>query len=288
MSSPSLRAIVLLLCLLLTGCANLVKKLDQISKLQAALIKEYSEREVGVNLTGRRLTVTFVNSPLNDKSLDERALRAQQTAAFVAKHYSSINEVDELWVDFTKQETHFLVVHYFQGLESFGFDNQARALRPSTSESLAVERPAAVYSTALKQTDVIIRRIQLEGDTENGLSVTPHFTVPGDASGIRRATSQPKSVYFDFTSVSDKPQFQGATKVAFLIDGKPAFETVANFSSSEYQGSVGERAALPIPYPVFRELTKRENFMLRIGEREYELTREAVNALREMTDHVAE
>src|SRR6266540_1519051 len=70
-------------------------------------------------------------------------------------------------------------------------------------------RPMAIYSPRLKETDIRITRLQLEGDLNHGLAAAPHFTVPGDASGVRRSASLPRAVSFDFASYSEKSMFPG-------------------------------------------------------------------------------
>src|SRR5688572_30297839 len=111
--SVSFTSVLLLWCLLSAGCTQLAKSLIEISRLQADIVKEYSEKDVNVNLNNSTvLVVTFVNSPLNEKGAEERAKRATQTAAFVKQHYPSINQIAEIWVAFVRSKTHFIVVHW--------------------------------------------------------------------------------------------------------------------------------------------------------------------------------
>src|SRR6266850_2084694 len=104
---------VLLSCLLAGGCAREIKSLGEVSKLYAELVKEYNEQKVGINLNnGTVLRITFINSPLNSSGPEERKKRAEQTAAFVVQHYTSINQIEEIWVGFVRTETRFFVIHY--------------------------------------------------------------------------------------------------------------------------------------------------------------------------------
>lgn len=290
--SLSLALPLLLLCVVATGCKQLVKSLGDLSELQAAIIKEFGDQDVNVNLNnGDTLMITFINSPLNEKGPEERAKRAEQTAALVKQHYPTISQIDEIWVTFIRSQTRFIVVNYTEGLGSFGFDKDGRSLRrpeeePPTPEVDLSGCPAAVYSAELKHTDVVINRLQLEGDLNNGLTLLTHFTVPGDATGLRRSSSYPAIVSFDFSSFSEKSMFPGAPKITFLADGKVAFETSEQFSTSKYGEEFSETLSLGIPYPAFRRMIGGKRLSLRIGDREYEFTSDQLAALREMTQYV--
>jgi hypothetical protein len=290
--SHALSSTLLLLCLLATGCLQAVKSLGEISRLRAAIIKEYGEKDVGVNLNNdSRLTITFINSALNEQGPRERALRAQQTAVFVKQHYLAINRIDVIWVGFLRQKTRYVVWHDFEGLGFFRFDKNGRPLPerktyPPVDEQANSMRPTAVYSSALKQTDVGINSLQLEGDINNGLSVMPHFTVPGDVTGIKRSASFPESVRFDFTSSSEKSMFPGAPTIAFLVDRKMVLETQEQFSTSKFGERFSESVSLGIPYKTFLRMISGKTLTLRIGDREYEFTGDQLEALREMTRYV--
>jgi hypothetical protein len=291
--AQSLIAALLLGCLLAAGCTQLAKSLVEISRLQAEIVKEFGEKDVNVNLNNSRmLTVTFVNSRLNNKGPEERARRAAQTATFVNRHYPAIDNLDEIWVGFVRMETHFIFVHNSQSLAFFGFDKNARPLAtpeewPPASNSDNSVRPTAIYTPQLDQTDVRITRLQLEGDLNYGLAVSPHFMVPGDATGIRKSSSLPRSVTFDFASYSEKSMFPGEPKITFLADGKIVFETAAQFSTSKsLEGKFSEFLLLQVPYPAFRGMTAGKTLMLRIGDREYRITDRQLEALREMTKYV--
>lgn len=292
--AQSLTFTLLLSCLVVaTGCVQLAKSLVAISKLQAAIVKEYGDKDVNVNLNNdNTLTITFVNSTLNEKSLEERAKRAEQTAAFVIRNYPAIAEIEEIWVGFVKAETRFIVVNYTESLNYFGFDKTGQPLAPYQEVAPASVsddrlRPIAVYSPASNQTEVKVTSLQLQGDMNQGMAVSPHFTVPGDATGVSRSASFPESVVFDFASYSEKSLFPGEPKIKFVADGKVVFETAEQFSTSKNEdGQFSEFLKLPVPYPAFRRLTAGKKLMLKLGEYEYNLTDEQVEALRGMTKYV--
>jgi hypothetical protein len=284
--------ILLVFLCLATGCKELVGSLKEISKLQQAIIREYGEPGVNVNLNNSTsLIITFINSPLNAKTVDERARRAQMTAAFVKQHYSSIRKIEEIWIGFVKQETRYMFVNYSEGLGFFGFDKNGQPLRQPENEPTAYSnptRPTATYSSERKQTDIVIEHLQLERDAINDFSVMLHFTVPGDATGAKRATSLPEEVRFDFSSSSEKSLFPDAPHITFLSDGKVVYETTDQFSTWKFGEKFSETLSLPVPYRAFRRMTSGNTLTLRIGDREYQFTREQVDALREMTSYVKE
>ena len=284
---------LLLSCFLASGCAQLGKSFGEIAKLHQEILKEFGEKDVGVNLhNDTSLTITFINSPLNAKDRGERAKRAEQTALFVSQHYPSINQIKAIWVGFVRQETRYIVVNYSESFDFFGFDNHARLLPNPDDRAARIVPPAeshphAVYSAALNETDVRIERIQLEGDINFGFAVAPHFAVPGDATGTRRSSSLPRSVTFDFASYSEKSMFPGEPKITAVTEGKTIFETAGQFSTSKGpDGKFSEFLSLQIPYATFRRMIAGKKLRLVIGDREYEFTSEQLEALREMTQYV--
>ena len=292
--SASLTLALVLYCLIGTGCgAQLAHSLVELSQLQADIVKQYGEAGVNVNLNNSSyLTVTFINSPLNERSPEDRAKRAAQTAVFVKEHYGPINQIEEIWVGFVRQKNYFIFAHYTEGLNYYGFDRNARPLvRPEERHPIDTPdnstRPIVVYSPPpLDQTEVRIPGLQLSGTPNQGLSVEAHFTVPGDATGVRRAAF-PRSVTFEFASYWEKSLFPGEPKIAFLADGKAVFETAAQFSTSKNQdGLFSEFVVLEVPYPAFRRLTTGKKVVFKLGDQSYELTEEQVQALREMTAYV--
>ena len=295
-SSRSASLISALLCclLLLAGCGKLVKSLGELSQLQSDIAKEFKEKEVGVHLNNNTaLTITFVNSALNSQEFEQRQKRAERTASFVIAHYPSVTKLQEIWVVFMVMKTRFVVLNYSETVAYFGFDNTGKPLRQVDAELPPPEpvdetRPIATYNAAKQQTEVIIRQMSLEGDLNNGFSVAPHFSVPGDASGLKRSTSFPDSVSFDFLSFSEKSMFPGAPKFTFLTDGKVVFESSEQFSTSKVDEKFSELAYVKVPYRTFRKMVSGKSLRLTIGDREYIFTEKQLDALREMTKYVKE
>lgn len=280
-------------CLLTVGCGTqLVKSLGELARLQGEIVKEYREESVNVKLNNSTaLVVTFINSPLNEKVRQERSKRAQETAAFVKMHYPSIQKLEEVWVGFIRQETRYVLINYTEGLDFFGFDKNARPLSVSEEGSSASAsdnsfRPVAVYSHTLKQTDISITRLQLQGDLDEGLALAPHFKLSGDATGVKLSPG-PRFVSFDFASYAPKSMFPGETQITFLADERVVFETKGVFSESTLaDGTTVEFLYLQLPYPTFRQMIAHKNFTIRLGSMDYKLTNEQVAGLREMTRYV--
>lgn len=294
-SNRAAAAAVLLTCSLVAGCTKIVKTLSDLSNLQAQIATHYRENDVRVNLhNGTSLNVTFINSPLNDKSPEERLKRAQETAAFVKEHYAAINQLTNIWITFMRQETRYLVIHYSQGLETFGFDHQGEPLSSTKEAMVALTtdygmHPTARYLPGPKQTEILISIMQLQGSNEHDIALTPHFTVPGDATGIRRSSDYPQSVILDFSSYSEKSLFPGAPKIVFQSEGKTIFETTDQFSTSKGpEGDFVETLALQIPYATFRRMAAAKDLSLQMAEQEYRFSDEQLAALREMTEFVEE
>src|SRR5205809_5175394 len=83
----------LLLCLLAL-CASCQKFAEgrqmfrDLLALRDQIAAAFHEQVGNVNLTtGSRMTISFINSPLNTRSAEEKQKRADEVAAFVASHY---------------------------------------------------------------------------------------------------------------------------------------------------------------------------------------------------------
>lgn len=104
--------LALMSCLLAYGCStakDLGKTLGDLAMIRAELIKKFSEADVNlrVNTFQNRtsISVIYVNSPLNQKTTEERARRAQETAEIVRQLYPSIKNISEIWVGFMRVTT---------------------------------------------------------------------------------------------------------------------------------------------------------------------------------------
>src|ERR1044071_8286060 len=143
-----LLCLVLASCLLAYGCSTakeLGKTLGDLATIRAELMKKYGEADVNVRINTfqnrTNISVIYVNSPLNQKTTEERAKRAQETAEIVRQLYPSIKNVSEIWVGLMRVTTRLVVFHYSEMVEIRGFDVDARTLRDSGNVPLDPSQP---------------------------------------------------------------------------------------------------------------------------------------------------
>jgi hypothetical protein len=285
-------SLTLAIALLLAGCAQFIESASGLLKLRAALVKEYGEEGVAVNLTDDRiLTITFINSQLNTDA-KQRALRAKQTALFVTKHYSEVRSVTEIWIVFASQKTEYVVMTRSQILATFGFDRNAQALTNSNVKQAFTENtypelePLVTYNDKANATNISLNRVQLAGDTTDGLMLAPHFTVTGDAQHGRLA-AQPEVVGFDFAYYSRVDQFPGETPIEMLANDKKVFRSKGVFTGSRSpDGIYSKYLYMKLSYQQFQQLIAHENVTIVLGTEKYPLSKEQLDALRRLTGYV--
>lgn len=289
----SLLCLVLTSCLLVYGCStarDIGKKLNDLAKVRAELIKKFGEQDVNlrVNTYQNRTTISVVyaNSPLNQKTTEERGQRAQQTAEIVKQHYPSIKNVNEIWVGFMRVTTRLVVFHYSEMIVVYGFDSDARPLRDrGNAPNVDPSEPSVRYSASQNQTEITCGGIQLEGTAEKGLTVFPHFSVAGDANKIK--PKPPVEVGFDFAGFADKPRFSNLTNLVFLADDKIVYQTKDQFSTSKTaDGMYSEFLFLKMPTAVFLKLSSGRTVKIKLNETEYTLTERQLLKIQRMSDYL--
>lgn len=288
------RKALILLCLLAwfaQGCGTkLGKTFSGLAGLQAEIVKKFGEEGVHVQENNfdasTFLVVTFINSSLNDKTEGLRAQRAKETAEIVKTRYSQISKIDQIWVNFVRQRTAFIVFHFSEGLASYGFDRDAKALRIEKSRSpVEALSPGARYSPTQNQSEVSVS-LQLEGVEGAGVTMIPHFTVAGDAN--QKPSAPPETVTFDIAAYSPTRKFTHETKLTIVADNKTVFEKEVSFSSSRMaDGQFGEFLYLTIPYQTFREICKGKEVTIAAGSESYTLKHEQLIAMRNMNAFVS-
>jgi len=284
--------IVLTSCLLVYGCStakDLGKTLGNLATVRAELIKKYGEQDVNlrVNTFQNRttLSVVYVNSPLNQKSTEERAERAQETAEIVKQQYPSIKNVGEIWVGFMRAKTRLVIFHWSEMLEAYGFDNEARALRDRGIAPLDPSQPEVRYSASQNKTEISSSGIQLEGTTEKGVILVSHFSVAGNINKI--TPKPPDEVSLDFAAFSEKPKFPNITKLVFLSDNKIVYQTEGQFSTSKIAGETyTEFLYLKVPAAVFREISSGNTVTIKLNTHEYKLTESQHLQIQRMSDYL--
>jgi hypothetical protein len=285
--------LVLASSLLICGCSaakDLGKTLAELTAVRAELIKTFGEQDVDVrvntsqNRTG--ISVVYINSLLNQKTTEERAKRAQQTAEIVKRHYPSIKKVNEIWVGFLRATTRLVVFHSSEMIEVYGFDNEGRALRgPEDVAPFDPSVPVVRYLPSQNKTDISSNGIQLEGTPEKGVAVVPHFTVVGDVNKTR--PTPPNEVSLDFAAFSDKPKFPDLTKIIFYVDNKIVHITEGQFSTSKIAGDMySEFLYLKVPTSVFLKITSGNTVKIKLGAHEYTLTESQLLQIQRMSDYI--
>jgi hypothetical protein len=286
--------LVLTSSLLVCGCStakDLGKTLGELTMVRTELIKKFGEQDVNLRVNTfqnrKSISVMYVNSPLNQKTTEERAKRAQETAEIVRQHYPSIKNVSEIWVGFMRVTTRLVVLHWSEMIEIRGFDNEGRALRDPGVAPLDPSVPVVRYLESQNKTDISSDNIQLEGTLEKGLTVVPHFSVTGDINKTR--PRPPKEVSLDFAAFSDTPKFPNITKIVFLVDNKVVYLTEGQFSTSKIAGGMySEFLYLKVPTAVFLKITSGNRVKIRLSEHEYTLTESQILQIQRMSDYLGD
>ena len=287
-----LLCLVLMSCLLAYGCGaakDFGKTLGDLAMVRAELIKKFGEEDVNVRVNTFQnrtsISVTYVNSPLNEKTTEERAKRAQETAEIVSQRYPSIKSVSEIWVGFMRVTTRLAVFHWSEMLEVRGFDREARALRDPALGHLDPSQPEVRYSASQNKTEISSSGIQLEGTPEKGVLFVPHFSVAGDVNKI--TPKPPGEVELDFAAFSEKPKFPNLTKIVFLSDTKIVYSTEDQFSMSQIAGGMySEFLYLKVPTAAFLKISSGSIVKIKLNEHEYTLTESQLLQIQRMSDYL--
>jgi Cft2 family RNA processing exonuclease len=284
--------LVLTSCLLAYGCSSakeLGKTLGDLANVRSELIKKFGENDVNVraNTFENRtsISVIYVNSPLNEKTTDERAKRAQETAEIVKQHYPSIKNVGQIWVGFMRATTRLVIFHWSEMIEGYGFDNEARALRDPGMAPSDPSKPMVQYWASQNKTDISCGGIQLEGTPKKGVLVVPYFSVAGDVNKVK--PKPPDEVALDFAAFSEKPKFPNLTKIIFLSDNKIVYRTEGQFSTSKIaDDTYSEFLYLKVPTAVFLKIASGSVVKIKLNEHEYTLTESQILQIQRMSDYL--
>ena len=280
-------ALILLPCLLAAGCLkDAARALGEAQLVYTELTKKFGD-QVYVNVNETRgsfvLTVSFINSALNEKSEEERFKRAAEAAQVVKANYANVKKLSVIWVGFVRQRSRMIVFHYTEGLGFYPFDNEGRSLREP--EVVTPETPletTANYHPTRKESDVFAYGIQLEGQPgKDGVTLVPNLKVAGDVN-VKKGPP-PKTVQFDFASYSRTPRFGQTSRVTFVADDKPVLETEGTFFGNDPQFCY-----LPVPYIAFRKMLVAKQLTIKLGDKQYRLTPRQIAVLQEMTKYVTE
>lgn len=289
MSSPLVRRAIatcaVCSCLLAFGCSTL-KSLRDTARLRQQLIDRYHEPDINVLMRGDRyLVIAFVNSPLNNKDQIDRARRAQDAATFALKNFAVVNQINTVAVSFVASEGR-LFVRKTRSLGFFVFDKNGLALDTSGA-SEDPSRPVARFNPARNETDVSITRLQLDGDMNHGIALVPHFTFKGNVHDANRVA--PDSVVFDFASYADRKTFPASARLDILGDGLAVFSGTATLLTPQDSGSEDSTAQFlttQIPFAQFAKIGQAREVKLKLGSKDFVLSRKDIDDLRAMSDYI--
>lgn len=282
-----LLALILICPLLTAGCLKeTVKQLGELQALQNALTTKFGD-EINLHLSeGGMLSVAFINSPLNERTKQERAGRAEETAKLIHAHYAGSPLVTTIYVMFLRRKTQFVLFHQTQPVDDYGYERDGQQLRVATPylPSPPPDREiTAGYSSSEGGTNVsTYGTFQIEGEPGGyGITVLPHFRVAGDAR--RRRSPPPEEVSFVFSSYSKKPRFKEAVPIEFIADGTPVMQGEATFTGNDAQ-----YCSVDISYSVFRKFIAGQDLSIKLGAREYPLTPKHRELLLKMDAYVVQ
>ena len=287
-------ASILVAALLATGCLKDVvrdatKSVGEMMNVRNALLKKFGDEvNVNVNHNGRHsvMTVTFINSPLNDKTRAERSARARQAAVIVSANYARNANLDVVWIGFARVTTKLFVFHESHMFDFFQFDGNGLEINPDRSDT---EYPATRvpldttvgYLSNTDETDISANNIQLEGQPGGlGITVLPHFKVQGDAR--EQLVRPPQEVEFNIASYSEKPRFvTKTTSISFLAGGRVVFH-----ADAEFNGNDAQFCYLKVPYPAFKKMVSASDLIIKLGDKEYPLTPSQFSSIQKMNSYL--
>jgi hypothetical protein len=286
--TPIVPFLILLLCF--CSCKDTINSLGELGQLRNDLIKEFHESNITVSLNNStNLAVTFTNSPLNAALSNERFRRAQETALFIKRRYVGIGGIETMLVRFMTQETRMFVVQETREIDSFVFGKNASLIGAPPGDdpqnSFNDEQDVGVtYNAARNESEVRVRQIQLEGDMEQGLGLSLHFKVRGDATTAGHASGIPASIVFTFSSFAPAKVFKTDPPLKLVADGAVVFSDKAHNLSATTEGG-NEFLVQAVPLDQFLKLADASTVVLGLGTKEYLLGAKQLSTLRKMADY---
>jgi hypothetical protein len=123
-SSPPARLATILAITLffLTACNSaFVQDVQNLMPLRDSLVATYHVDDVNLVVqNGHALGISFINSPFNDLPSTAKEPKAREIAQFAAKHYESIDHIDEIWVGFVVDKQ-YIIMHYTNNFDTYFF-----------------------------------------------------------------------------------------------------------------------------------------------------------------------
>lgn len=273
------------------GCGKeLLNELKEVAQLQKQLIAEFYEQNLNVTLqNSTALKIAFINSPLNEQPQEERVRRAQETALFVKRNFAGIARLQSMSVSFLRNETKMFIINYTEEIDSYAFGKDGvlvGALFPYDPQSAfkGEEDVMVTYNADRNESEVRITRLQLEGDMDKGLMLSPHFLVRGDATTAGRSAGIPDAVVFNFASYAPEKLFNGDPQLRIIADGYTIFNDKARNLSQRSAGG-NEFLVQGIPLAQFLKMTAARRVVLGLGGKEFLLNDSQLRALGDMGNY---
>jgi hypothetical protein len=286
-----LRILLATLLLFSFGCSkDFLNNLKEIAQLRNQLVEEFHEQNINVTLQNSSvLQIAFINSPLNEGPQQERAQRAQETALFVKRNFAGIDRLERISVSFFRNETRMIIVNYTEQIDSYAFGKDASlidALFPYNPQSAfkGEEDVTVTYNASRNESEVRISRLQLEGDLDRGVVLSPHFVVRGDATTAGRSSGIPDVVVFNFASYAAEKIFKGDPPLRIIADGYPVFNDKARNQSRTAEGG-NEFLVQGISLNRFLKITEAKTVIVELGTKQFLLSDNQLRALRDMAGY---
>ena len=281
-------ASILALALLTAGCGEIVTRYGEVMVVEGALLEKFGDQVYTTANPGDQgvmFTVWFINSSFNEKSAQERLMRASEAAKVVKGTYPRIQNVSELWIGFLRAKARFVVFNNSEIVSVHGFDKHASPL-PGRNDVQAPS-PTGIevntyYDSRAKQSDISVTGLQLEGEPGGlGVTILPFFVLHG--GDVRKGVKlpPPHQVEVNFASYSKKPRFRQTVPITFVADGKLVLKTEGSFVGNDAQFCY-----LKIPYSAFDRMVSGKELIIKLGDKEYSLTPSQIEAMKRMTEYV--
>lgn len=115
-------SIIVVLVLLISGCAQVREQFGDIFGIIGALAKEYNHRTIHVEMNNKEMTVTFINSPFGELEESQREEKAREIARFCVGLLKEDSTIENITVAFTIHEKRFLIVDYTSTQGAYTFE----------------------------------------------------------------------------------------------------------------------------------------------------------------------
>lgn len=249
-------------------------------ELRSLLQRVFKEENINIKIRDSdSLNISFINSSFNNLPSQEIGIKAWQVAKFARDNYRP-QRFSNVWVSFLESKTYLGVFESTRSLGTYKFeaDELADALRlPPPAYSASVTR--SFYDPGRGVTDVYVENLmQLYGTPQNGLALSPHFSVPG------KTIRAPEKVVLDFRHSSTEETFLNKPKLTIAVDGRVIFsgDMEVKQSGREPDGTFSENLTGEIPYRQYSQLIAGKQVKMTLGPKDFELTSEHLAALREL------